>query len=89
MKHLAFTAVVALLFCLPASLAGTRGTDKLGRELNGSVVGIFGLAPTAHTLAPMLREGASADAERTSPACRGDGTLRAPHQVRRRMEPPR
>ncbi|MEP6792673.1 MAG: NAD(P)-dependent oxidoreductase, partial [Ramlibacter sp.] len=25
-----------------------------GRELNGSVVGIFGLAPTAHTLALML-----------------------------------
>lgn len=27
---------------------------RLGRELNGSVVGILGLAPTAHTLAPML-----------------------------------
>ncbi len=29
-------------------------TMRLGRELNGSVVGILGLAPTAHTLASML-----------------------------------
>jgi phosphoglycerate dehydrogenase-like enzyme len=38
-----------------ASLIGDRHADiRLGRELNGSVVGIFGLAPTAHTLALML-----------------------------------
>jgi len=29
-------------------------TMRLGRELNSSVVGMLGLAPTAHTLAPML-----------------------------------
>jgi D-3-phosphoglycerate dehydrogenase len=38
-----------------SSLQGERPADKLGRELNGSVVGIFGLAPTAHTLAMLLR----------------------------------
>jgi len=38
-----------------SSLIGDRHADiRIGRELNGSVVGIFGLAPTAHTLAPML-----------------------------------
>lgn len=38
-----------------SSLIGDRHADiRLGRELNGSTVGIFGLAPTAHTLAPML-----------------------------------
>lgn len=38
-----------------ASLNGDRHADiRLGRELNGSVIGIFGLQPTAHTLAPML-----------------------------------
>lgn len=38
-----------------SSLIGDRHADiRLGRELNGSVVGIFGLAPTAHTLAVML-----------------------------------
>jgi phosphoglycerate dehydrogenase-like enzyme len=38
-----------------ATLAGDRHSDiKPGRELHGSVVGIFGLAPTAHALAPML-----------------------------------
>jgi phosphoglycerate dehydrogenase-like enzyme len=38
-----------------SSLVGDRHADlRLGRELNGSVVGIFGLAPTAHTLALML-----------------------------------
>ena len=38
-----------------SSLIGDRHADiRLGRELNGSVVGIFGLAPTAHTLALML-----------------------------------
>jgi phosphoglycerate dehydrogenase-like enzyme len=31
------------------------GETRMGRELNGSIVGIFGLAPTAHTLALMLR----------------------------------
>jgi phosphoglycerate dehydrogenase-like enzyme len=38
-----------------SALIGDRHADiRLGRELNGSVVGIFGLAPTAHTLALML-----------------------------------
>lgn len=38
-----------------SALIGDRHAElRLGRELNGSVVGIFGLAPTAHTLAPML-----------------------------------
>ena len=38
-----------------SSLIGDRHADiRMGRELNGSVVGIFGLAPTAHTLALML-----------------------------------
>jgi phosphoglycerate dehydrogenase-like enzyme len=38
-----------------ASLAGDRHAEaRIGRELNGSVVGVFGLAPTAHTLALML-----------------------------------
>ena len=37
------------------SLIGDRHAEaRLGRELNGSIVGILGLAPTAHTLAPML-----------------------------------
>jgi D-3-phosphoglycerate dehydrogenase len=38
-----------------SSLIGDRHADiRMGRELNGSVVGIFGLAPTAHALALML-----------------------------------
>lgn len=38
-----------------SSLAGDRHAEiRLGRELNGSVIGIFGLQPTAHTLASML-----------------------------------
>ena len=38
-----------------ASLIGERHADmRIGRELNGSVVGILGLAPTAHTFALML-----------------------------------
>lgn len=38
-----------------SSLIGDRHADiRIGRELNGSVVGIFGLAPTAHTLALIL-----------------------------------
>ncbi len=38
-----------------ASLNGDRHSEiRLGRELNGSVVGILGLAPTAHSLATML-----------------------------------
>lgn len=38
-----------------SSLIGDRHADiRLGRELNGSVIGIFGLAPTAHTLALIL-----------------------------------
>lgn len=37
------------------TLRGTRQTEPvLGRELNGSVVGILGLAPTAQTLAMVL-----------------------------------
>lgn len=38
-----------------SSLIGDRHADiRMGRELNGSVVGLFGLAPIAHTLALML-----------------------------------
>ena len=38
-----------------AALNGDRHAEvRLGRELSGSVVGILGLAPTAHTLAIML-----------------------------------
>ena len=38
-----------------SSLIGDRHAEvRLGRELKGSVVGLFGLAPSAHTLAPML-----------------------------------
>lgn len=38
-----------------SALAGKRHAEiRLGRELNGSVVGILGLAPVAHTLALML-----------------------------------
>lgn len=38
-----------------SALMGDRHAEiRIGRELNGSVVGIFGLAPTAHTLALML-----------------------------------
>lgn len=37
------------------TLAGDRHADiRPGRELHGSVVGIFGLGPAAHALAPML-----------------------------------
>ncbi len=38
-----------------ALIGGQNAEIRMGRELNGSVVGIFGLAPTAHTLAMMLR----------------------------------
>ena len=38
-----------------SSLVGDRHAEiRVGRELNGSTIGIFGLAPTAHTLAIML-----------------------------------
>jgi D-3-phosphoglycerate dehydrogenase len=38
-----------------AALNGDRHADiRLGRELSGSVIGILGLAPTAHALAMML-----------------------------------
>lgn len=38
-----------------AALSGDRGAEiKPGRELAGSVVGIFGVAPAAHALATML-----------------------------------
>ncbi len=41
---------------MAAALAGqVLGPVRQGRELHGSVVGILGLAPTAHALAPMLR----------------------------------
>lgn len=47
-----------LLLCrrgIGSSLIGDRHADiRIGRELNGCVVGIFGLAPTAHTLALIL-----------------------------------
>ena len=38
-----------------SAVAGRPAELKMGRELNGSVVGIFGLAPTAHTLSMLLR----------------------------------
>ncbi len=39
-----------------SSLAGERhAPPQIGRELSGSVVGIFGLAPAAHTFAVLLR----------------------------------
>jgi D-3-phosphoglycerate dehydrogenase len=39
-----------------SSLIGDRHAEiRLGRELNGSTVGILGLAPTGHTLALMLQ----------------------------------
>jgi phosphoglycerate dehydrogenase-like enzyme len=50
-------AALLLLFRrgIGSSLIGDRHADiRVGRELSGSVVGILGLAPTAHTLAPML-----------------------------------
>jgi D-3-phosphoglycerate dehydrogenase len=50
-------AALLLLFRrgIGSSLIGDRHADiRLGRELNGSVIGILGLAPTAHTLALML-----------------------------------
>ncbi len=38
-----------------SALMGRRHpTNKMGRELHGSTIGIMGLAPTAHTLAGML-----------------------------------
>ncbi len=38
-----------------ATLAGDHHSEiRPGRELHGSTVGIFGLAPTAHSLAPIL-----------------------------------
>lgn len=41
---------------IDASLAGLRHAQiRVGRELNGSIVGLMGLAPTAHTLAMLLR----------------------------------
>jgi phosphoglycerate dehydrogenase-like enzyme len=40
---------------MASSLSGERHAEvRIGRELNGSVVGILGLAPTAHTFALML-----------------------------------
>jgi len=40
---------------IASSLLGDRHADiRLGRELNGSTVGLLGLAPTAHTLALLL-----------------------------------
>lgn len=40
---------------LAAPLLGERHAEmRLGREINGSVIGILGLAPAAHTLALML-----------------------------------
>lgn len=35
-------------------LGGRRGEMRMGRELNGSVVGLLGLAPAAHALGMML-----------------------------------
>jgi phosphoglycerate dehydrogenase-like enzyme len=40
---------------MASSLSGERHSDvRIGRELHGSVVGVLGLAPTAHTFALML-----------------------------------
>ncbi|MEO5669874.1 MAG: NAD(P)-dependent oxidoreductase [Ramlibacter sp.] len=50
-------AALLLLFRrgIGAPVHGDRHAEvRLGRELHGSVVGIFGLAPTAHTLSLML-----------------------------------
>jgi D-3-phosphoglycerate dehydrogenase len=50
-------AALLLLFRrgIGSSLCGDRHADiRIGRELNGSIIGIFGLAPIAHTLALML-----------------------------------
>lgn len=50
-------ASLLLLFrrSIGSSLVGDRHADiRLGRELNGSTIGILGLQPTAHTLATML-----------------------------------
>jgi phosphoglycerate dehydrogenase-like enzyme len=38
-----------------ALLGRTLSQVRMGRELGGSTVGLLGLAPVAHTLAPMLR----------------------------------
>ena len=50
-------AALLLLYrrSIGSALTGDRHAEvRIGRELHGSVVGIFGLAPTAHTLALML-----------------------------------
>lgn len=50
-------AALLLLYrrSIGSALAGDRHAEvRIGRELHGSVIGIFGLAPTAHTLALML-----------------------------------
>ena len=50
-------AALLLLYrrSIGSALGGERHAEvRIGRELHGSVVGIFGLAPTAHTLALML-----------------------------------
>jgi D-3-phosphoglycerate dehydrogenase len=51
------TSSLFLMFrtAVVSSLRGEPASSNLGRELNGSVVGIFGLAPATHALAPMLR----------------------------------
>lgn len=54
-EYLLASLLLLLRRGIGASLIGDRHADiRLGRELNGSIVGIFGLAPTAHTLALML-----------------------------------
>lgn len=50
-------AALLLLFrrSMGSALAGDRHAEpRIGRELHGSVIGVMGLAPTAHTLALML-----------------------------------
>ena len=50
-------AALLLLFrrSMGSAIAGDRHAEpRIGRELHGSVVGVLGLAPTAHTLAMML-----------------------------------
>lgn len=55
-EYLVATLLLLLRRGIGSSLIGDRHADiRLGRELHGSVVGILGLAPTAHALALLLK----------------------------------
>jgi phosphoglycerate dehydrogenase-like enzyme len=55
-EYLLCALLVLMRRGIGASLAGERhAPPQIGRELNGSVVGIFGLAPAAHTFTALLR----------------------------------